>query len=505
VSVRSKTGDRPLSALEAGEPRAVLEELHALLVQRSKRIFWKFDSLALSDRHGARFREAHPLSNRTKARLVADETGGYLVLRTKKYNPERDSWYSAVYVVGVDDTTGKLFVHRLQYSKEFEADNFLDGLTVHRVRELMGFTLDASEIHLAKPGDAVRVQGDLAFEILRTFGNLDELVEAEVDERVRSSAGVRAIEVADLVLHDGFLQDLPADLLRQEVNVLFRVPGVFDVLRDVVARRRRRFAHEALVQAFNHLEEALSWIYGPSRPYDVGEILLDVRTTREELFRLGRSYGRMAPPADALKSALDTGLAVLGKIRDRAGGSPGSLNERQRLWLAVAEANLRAAETALSGTSADELAERFLGILRKRGLGKLADSLSPSGLRDPRSLDKIPEMVKGVAFEVAEREIRERDAERIRREVFATIRDHEARFAVRAGNHTMWLVAVDPFEARLSVAMASPTRLQGGHVFLVVRPQTIVVEHPEHGRREVPVGRPMVIAVGFLRRHRRDV
>jgi len=151
----------------------MIEKLENMLENKSRKVFRFFDANALSKRHSEVFRDSKPCSRYTKFKRVDN----YIVIRTRKWDLDRMFYYHAVFVVGVDDTTHKLFCHRLPWEASFEEEDFLSQLNLRRVRKLMGYDLEKDEMHLAKQFDRIRLQGDLFVEIHKIFQNENELYE----------------------------------------------------------------------------------------------------------------------------------------------------------------------------------------------------------------------------------------------------------------------------------------------------------------------------------------
>ncbi len=124
----------------------LLYTLYELIKNRSRKAYKFFKENCLGERHYERFKRARVLSKYTGVRFI-DE---YIVIRTRYYNPERREYYHGVYLVGIDDTTNKLFCHRLPWRHKFEDKKFLEKITIKDIYEMLGIT-DGFE----------RIQGDL--------------------------------------------------------------------------------------------------------------------------------------------------------------------------------------------------------------------------------------------------------------------------------------------------------------------------------------------------------
>jgi len=485
VRVRIKEEEAPAPAF-GEEWREILRKLVSMIAAKDGRVRNQFAGMFMSDRDYETFRGAiyfpkkpHSLYEGTLAVYVEDEKGAFVVLNTRRGNPPR----ARTYVVGVDDSTGKLFTHPLPYDSSFETPAFLERLTAERVRELMGFNREPGDFHLAKERDVVRVQGDLAFRIVRIYPSLKEVIDMEVkrrvDDLIRTETDRRTRAI---------LRGEPAGNLPEGYRIV--APGLYDALDAMASKRMGWSAFDAIHEALQSLETAFKML---------GDKNNETEAVRRKEDLTARRSPRKPPSYDVLKDFIWQARGLLEKAREELESPPKPLGEKDAElvgeYIADAASKLDGAELALFGKPT-EVASKFIEAMRDAGLGEVVEDMTPDKLLDFDGVREVWRRTEDAIRPQVEREIWERDAERIRQEVSAAIRDHEMLYVVHAGNHTVTLAAVNPFEAGLrSVQSHEP------HSFLIVRPQTIVLEHPEHGRREVPVGGPMVIAIDFLRRH----
>lgn len=77
-----------------------------------------------------------------------------------------------VYVLGIDDSTEKIFSRRLNISPRLLKKNLTEG----RLRALMGFTHHKWEVNGIRSKQIIRLQGDLAMKVEKAFSSLDKML-----------------------------------------------------------------------------------------------------------------------------------------------------------------------------------------------------------------------------------------------------------------------------------------------------------------------------------------
>ena len=141
-----------------------LYTLYELIKNKSKKAYEFFKQHALADRHYERFKRAKICSKHTKVKFL-DE---YIVILTRYWSETLEEYYHGLYIVGIDDTTNKLFCHRLPWNEMFEQEDFMEKLNIDLLKELLGIR-----------NGFERIQGDLTMKLEKADN--DKLVEIASD------------------------------------------------------------------------------------------------------------------------------------------------------------------------------------------------------------------------------------------------------------------------------------------------------------------------------------
>ncbi len=112
------------------------------------------------ENHYERFLRAKISHKDTRIKLL-DE---YIVIYPEYVTPSGRK-YHGLFIIGIDDSTGKFFCHRLPWNKEFESENFLDKLTKQKLLRFLGID-----------NNSIRVQGDIVLRFLKRFNDLKDLI-----------------------------------------------------------------------------------------------------------------------------------------------------------------------------------------------------------------------------------------------------------------------------------------------------------------------------------------
>jgi len=169
-----------------------LEHLQKLIEEHSWDAYVYFANNCLGRNHLETFTQAKPLAKYTKVWKI----GNYLVIKTRKRSwkkmrydmevrklPEdKAGYYSAVFIVGVDETL-RFFCHRLPWRFEFETDAFFEQLTEEDIRKMMGFEKHAIESEYLEDG-RTRLQGDIV--VVKRSITWDELIKY-IEKKVKNS------------------------------------------------------------------------------------------------------------------------------------------------------------------------------------------------------------------------------------------------------------------------------------------------------------------------------
>lgn len=151
--------DCPVKSIEEKKSLDRLKVLHSLAQKKDRKVYGFFKKNAMNLEHYKEF---------MKARITSDnsdtiKTKSYVVVYTLNTGGSAPFSY---FVIGVDDTTDKLFCHRLP------SGNRRGRCTDEGVRNTMGFDTECLEV-----GKRIRVQGDLTMQIMKQTDTPEKLFE----------------------------------------------------------------------------------------------------------------------------------------------------------------------------------------------------------------------------------------------------------------------------------------------------------------------------------------
>ena len=232
-----------------------LAVLHSLAVKKDRKVYEFFKKNAMNANHYMEF---------MKTRITSDncdttKTKSYVVASTLNNNSSPPFSY---FVIGIDDTTDKLFCHRLPSGER------RGRCTDKEVRKAMGFDTECLE-----KGKIIRVQGDLTMRILdqadapeklfeeTAYRALADHIAGALERKAESDSNSQLSMITDTIDHFYMLEDdhkfLTHALERQgmiaEKEELEKRWGT-----DDYSAYRRRVAHE--LQARLMYQEELSFL-----------------------------------------------------------------------------------------------------------------------------------------------------------------------------------------------------------------------------------------------------
>lgn len=173
-------GDRVVESTYGKESFERLKTLHLLAKKKDRKVYDFFKKNAMNTDHYMEFR---------KTAATADysdtiRTESYVVI----YVLNRNSSFS-YFVIGVDDTTNKLFCHRLPSAGR----HWLN--TDQKVKDAMGFETECLEV-----GKTIRIQGDVTMKIERQTDMPEELLDSRISNELdhRISSRLREMDWGDM-------------------------------------------------------------------------------------------------------------------------------------------------------------------------------------------------------------------------------------------------------------------------------------------------------------------
>lgn len=139
-----------------------MEDCKELLYHESRKLLERKDCF-LSEDHYYRGKIALTDSDKT------ERIGEYLIfpqLHTRTF-----------YVMGIDDTTGKIFTRLINGDPRIIIEgNRKEEKKIQKLKNFMGFTHHKWEVTTLRGGQIIRIQGDFAMRVIKSFSSLNKLL-----------------------------------------------------------------------------------------------------------------------------------------------------------------------------------------------------------------------------------------------------------------------------------------------------------------------------------------
>jgi len=422
-----------------------IDELYQLLVSKSRRVFNYFKRYS-DGRNYNRFRRLSPTSKNTEVKKIGD----YIILRTLKYSTRLSKYFYAIGVIGIDETTGRLFCNIPPVSSKFNKPDFLKTLTLAEVRRIMGFDKEYSEE--LYEGETLRLQGDITITLNKSFSNVSDLI----------------------------------NYLQLKV-------------KDIMSREALNHMYSRLNRLVMYCEESLDAEYNKDL---VKERLADyIYALLDQLGLLDRfivSMGDITVNVDFSKSVYDRDELInyeLNKCRDRCEGILGYIT-----FLA----------TIYGRKLPSEIVKRIRIILDtlKCGCSSVIRDLIvefckeynidvPIGVNNIKTRRRLDRVIKKIRVALEEKIECDEEIKRKSKLIVKGFIQVEHKYSIQVGNHTLNFIGVIiPFRVFEDLNRDFTFPLEA----IILRPQVLTIKHPEHGVKEIYIPKPCIISIGTLRR-----
>ncbi|QIW24576.1 hypothetical protein EWF20_10830 [Sulfolobus sp. S-194] len=130
------------------------------------------------------------------------------------------------FVMGIDDTTGKIFVRLINGDPSIILEKGIrEDKKIQRLKNFMGFTHHKWEITNLRKGQIVRIQGDFAMRVIKTFSSLDKLL-----NYLSFFPGIGANDIRSTLWEEFIRKYLQED---EELGKIERLLNVLDEIRRI--------------------------------------------------------------------------------------------------------------------------------------------------------------------------------------------------------------------------------------------------------------------------------
>ncbi|BFH72335.1 hypothetical protein SJAV_02790 [Sulfurisphaera javensis] len=218
------------------------------------------------------------------------------------------------YVLGIDDTTGKIFARLINGDPRLILDgNKREDKRLQRLKSFMGFTHNKWEVTSLKKGQIIRIQGDFAMRVIKTFSSLDKIL-----NYLSYFPGLGLNDVRSTLWEEFIRKYLSTDEELEEIEKLYNVLEEIRRIRRINTMLGKRVKELSMIE--EEVKEKIKSIMKTKRLVDRNRVyfmkILSMRDkfkefiiTKEEKLKL--RYGHYTSPHLVQVSGILVGNQVI--------------------------------------------------------------------------------------------------------------------------------------------------------------------------------------------------